>query len=86
MSDGAWAPPAACPACGGPLRGWRSVAAGEPGGERVPLLRCVVCGTAVTAVPPDPEVHDTGAYGTSNFRLARAACTPRSDGSSPCAS
>ena len=73
MSGGAWAPPSACPACGGPLRGWRVVAPGEPDGERVPLLRCVACGTAVTAAPPEPEAHDSGAYAPATFRLAQAA-------------
>jgi SAM-dependent methyltransferase len=62
-----------CPACGGLLRGWRSVAAGEPGGGAVPVLRCVSCGTGVTAAPPSPAAHDSGAYATPAPRLARAA-------------
>jgi SAM-dependent methyltransferase len=57
-----------CPACGGPLRGWRSVWAGEPGGGLIPLLKCVRCGTAVTAVPPPGAAHDSGAYATSRPR------------------
>ena len=67
-----WAPPSSCPACGGLLKGWRFVAPGEPDGERVPLLRCVACRTAVTAAPPEPAAHDSGAYGTAKFRLAKA--------------
>jgi SAM-dependent methyltransferase len=62
-----------CPACGGLLRGWRVVAAGEPGAAPVPLLRCVVCGTGVTAAPPPADAHDSGAYATADPRLARAA-------------
>jgi SAM-dependent methyltransferase len=54
----------ACPACGGALRPWRSVAPGEPTRrEAVPLLRCSACGTAVTDAPPLPDAHDAGAYG-----------------------
>jgi SAM-dependent methyltransferase len=68
-----WSPPRACPACGGLLRGWRVAASGEPGGEPVPLLRCVACGTGVTAAPAPPEAHDAGAYATAAPRLARAA-------------
>ena len=72
MSGSAWAPPSACPACGALLRGWRMVSSGEPGGAPVPLLRCVACGTAVTAVPPPAEAHDSGAYATADPRLASA--------------
>jgi SAM-dependent methyltransferase len=54
------------------LRGWRSGVAGEPGGGRVPLLRCVGCGSAVTAAPPPPAGHDSGAYATAEPRLGRA--------------
>jgi SAM-dependent methyltransferase len=68
----AWTAPSECPACGGILRGWRLVAPGEPDGEPVRLLRCVACGTAVTAAPPEPAAHDSGSYGTAKFRLARA--------------
>ena len=46
----------ACPACDGALRGWRFVAAGEPGGAPVTLLRCVACGTGVTAAPSQKGV------------------------------
>ena len=55
------------------MRGWRVVAAGEPGGAPVPLLRCVACGTAVTAAPPPVSAHDSGAYATAAPRLAPAA-------------
>jgi SAM-dependent methyltransferase len=55
------------------LRGWRLAAGGEPGGGRVPVLRCVACGTGVTAAPPPPDAHDAGAYATPSPRLARAA-------------
>jgi SAM-dependent methyltransferase len=68
-----WRPPATCPACGALLRGWRLVAAGEPGGAPVPLLRCIACGTAVTAAPAPVAAHDSGAYATDEPRLARAA-------------
>ena len=63
----------ACPACGGPLKGWRFARAGEPGGELVPLLRCVACRTAVTAAPAPAASHDSGAYATASPRLSRAA-------------
>ena len=62
-----------CPACGGLLKGWKSGLAGEPGGERVPMRKCVACGSAVTAAPAPAEVHETGAYATSSPRLAGAA-------------
>ena len=62
-----------CPACGGLLKGSRAVRSGEPGGGRVPLLRCVRCGTAVTAVPAPAEAHDSGAYATSRPRGAGLA-------------
>ena len=71
-NDPRWAPPAACPACSGPLRGWRFVAAGEPGDPPVPVLRCVACGTAATAAPPPAAAHDTGAYASASPRLAAA--------------
>ena len=40
----------ACPACGGPLRPWRSVRPADPflGHEPVPVSRCERCGSAVT--------------------------------------
>lgn len=71
MSAG-WAPPASCPACAAPLRGWRSVASGEPGGAPVPLLRCVACRSAVTAAPPPRDAHDSGAYASADPRLSSA--------------
>ena len=51
-----------CPACGGLLRGWKSAWSGEPGGGKVPLLKCVECGSGVTAAPAPAEAHETGAY------------------------
>lgn len=36
-------------------------------------MRCVACGTAVTAAPAAPEAHDTGAYATAAPRLSRLA-------------
>jgi len=70
----AWRPPADCPACGGPLRGWRYATAGEPGARStILLLRCSRCRTAVTAAPPPPAAHDSGASETPSPLLARAA-------------
>jgi len=37
------------------------------------LLRCARCRTAVTAAPPPPAAHDSGAYATAAPRLVRAA-------------
>lgn len=37
------------------------------------LLRCDGCGTAVTAGPPVPDLHDSGAYTAGPPRLARGA-------------
>jgi SAM-dependent methyltransferase len=69
-----WRPRTDCPACGGPLKGWRYAAPGEPGAPSpVLLLRCARCRTAVTAAPPPPAAHDSGAYATASPRLGRAA-------------
>src|SRR5205807_2547887 len=64
-----------CPACGGPLTPWRSVPSSEPalGDVRFELLRCERCGSAVTAGAGAPELHDTGAYGAPEPRLAALA-------------
>ena len=53
-----------CPACGGELRPWREVAAGEPAdARRFPLLRCRACRSAVTGgAPPGPEAYESGVY------------------------
>ncbi len=65
--------PEQCPACGGRLHPWRTVAAGEPDLAPIPLLRCARCGTAVTDAPPAQELHETGAYRGSDPRLSRLA-------------
>lgn len=64
----------ACPACGGPLVAWRSAPSAEPtlGPARYELRRCRWCGSAVTVGEAPPELHDTGAYGPGDPRLARA--------------
>jgi SAM-dependent methyltransferase len=50
------------------------VRASEPAVARSFLLvRCGGCGTAVTAGPPSPDLHDTGAYTVDPPRLARGA-------------
>lgn len=60
-------PRARCPACGGELVRWREVPAGERSDRRrYLLLRCVVCGSAVTGgEPPGPEAYETGVYAPS---------------------
>jgi SAM-dependent methyltransferase len=65
----------ACPACGGRLQFWRSVPGSEPAlaDRRFELLRCVACGTAVTAGEADHDLHETGAYGGGAPRLSQAA-------------
>ncbi len=67
--------PAACPACGGPLRAWRSVRPADPGldQEPIPLSRCQRCGSAVTGGDVPPELYDTGAYAPGPPRLYAAA-------------
>jgi SAM-dependent methyltransferase len=64
-----------CPACGGPLIGWRRAVPAEPAdAEPDGLLRCERCGTAVTTgPPPPPDVHESGAYGSRRPRLAGLA-------------
>ena len=64
-----------CPACGGPLAFWRSVPSAETaiGAGSYELRRCGRCGTAVTVGDPPDELHETGAYGAGDPRLARAA-------------
>ncbi len=54
----------ACAVCGGPLRPWREVDAGEPSDSRTyVLLRCDVCGSAETAGEPPPEdAYEKGMY------------------------
>lgn len=53
-----------CPACGGTLTPWRTVAAGEPADHRrYPLERCSTCASAVTrGDPPAPDLYESGAY------------------------
>lgn len=63
----------ACPACAGRLAPWRDGAAGEPGGDPVPLARCAACGTAVTLAPAPADVYETGAYAPHRPRGARLA-------------
>ena len=84
MSDGPLARPAphltaaaaargACPACGGPLVAWRTVAGSDPAlpGD-YDLARCRSCGTAVTLAPAPAEAHETGAYGGGRPRGSQA--------------
>jgi SAM-dependent methyltransferase len=54
----------ACPACGGPTVAWQEVAAGEPtDSRRFALVRCELCGTALTlGEPPAPELYEEGMY------------------------
>jgi SAM-dependent methyltransferase len=63
----------ACPACLGPLRPWRNVVSAEPAyrGHAFALLRCSVCGTAVTIEPAAPELNDSGAFAPGVPRLHR---------------
>jgi 2-polyprenyl-3-methyl-5-hydroxy-6-metoxy-1,4-benzoquinol methylase len=66
--------PPACPACDGRLVAWREVASSEStGDQRIPLLRCERCASAVTDAPVPAEAHDTGAYATHQPRLRRTA-------------
>jgi SAM-dependent methyltransferase len=64
-------PASLCPACGGPLSGWRRVPCSEPalGELRIALERCGACGTAVTVGEAPPALHDQGAYGPQTPRL-----------------
>jgi SAM-dependent methyltransferase len=66
---------AACPACGGALGSWRVVGASEPSldAQRYALSRCGRCGTAVTLGPPEPGLHDGGAFRAGQPRLHRVA-------------
>ena len=63
---------AECPACGGALRAWLEVPAGEPSDpRRYPLLRCERCGTAVTGGdPPEPALYESGVYAPGPPRAA----------------
>jgi SAM-dependent methyltransferase len=63
-----------CPACGGAILPWRSVAGGEPSDPfEYELLRCVSCGTAVTAgAPPAAEAYESGQYALARPRFPRA--------------
>ncbi|MDO9410020.1 MAG: hypothetical protein Q7T67_16505, partial [Patulibacter sp.] len=63
--------PDVCPACGGPLRPWRTVPTSDASLPGVfDLLRCGSCGSAVTAgAPPTFEdAHDGGSYATRRPR------------------
>jgi len=64
-----------CPACGGPLRAWRTVPGSDPAWPApVPLLRCATCASAVTAAPAPAHAHHAGQYATARApRGARAA-------------
>jgi SAM-dependent methyltransferase len=66
------ATPGACPACGGELRPWREVPAGEPSDRRhFPLLRCAHCGSAVTGgEPPGADAYEAGVYAPGAPRAA----------------
>lgn len=62
---------AACPACAGTLRPWRTVPTSDvslPG--RFALERCASCGTAVTSgpAPTFEDAHDGGSYATRRPR------------------
>ena len=63
----------ACPACGGALAPWREVRGGEPSDERTHrLLRCVSCGSAVTAgPPPGADAYESGVYAPGPPRAPR---------------
>jgi SAM-dependent methyltransferase len=67
--------PAVCPACGGELRLWRTVASAEPGlgDERYDLLRCTTCRSAVTVGESAPALYETGAYRPGTPRLHASA-------------
>jgi SAM-dependent methyltransferase len=69
------APPTTCPACGGELRYWRTVASAEPGlrDERYDLLRCTRCRSAVTTGEAVPALYETGAYKPGTPRLHAVA-------------
>lgn len=71
--SGGRAPIAACPACGGPLRRWRTVPGSDPAlpGDYA-LDRCRACATAVTRGAVPPQAHESGAYGGGAPRLSRA--------------
>jgi len=60
-----------CPACGGPLAPWISAPASDPAqlGHIYLLLRCGVCGSAVTAGEPEPGLYETGAYRPGTPRM-----------------
>lgn len=63
--------PSVCPACGGPLRPWRTVPTSDASLPGVfALLRCASCGTAVTAgdAPTFEDAHDGGSYATRRPR------------------
>jgi len=62
----------ACPACGGPLKAWLAVPAGEPADSRsFPLSRCGACGTAVTGgESPGPGAYEQGVYAPGEPRGA----------------
>jgi SAM-dependent methyltransferase len=71
VSEGMSPPVGACPACGGTLHAWRSVASSEPilGARRFELWRCQGCGTAVTQGGSEAALYETGAYGPGAPRL-----------------
>lgn len=64
-----------CPACGGQLARWCSVAGSEPrfADRRFELARCGSCGTAVTLGEAPPGLHESGAYQMNAPRLHRVA-------------
>jgi SAM-dependent methyltransferase len=67
--------PATCPACGGALAEWRSVAASDPAlnGLRFKLARCGRCGSAVTLGDIPAGLYASGAYRPGAPRLHRVA-------------
>ena len=64
--------PAACLACGGLVRPWLEVPAGEPSdSRRFPLLRCDACGSALTGGdPPEPQAYEAGVYAPGSPRAS----------------
>src|SRR5215208_2882810 len=68
--------PGHCPACGAGLQAWRRAPGHEPGDATTYLLlRCPLCGTAVTAGPPPAfaQAHEAGAYAPGAPRGAALA-------------
>ena len=63
-----------CPACGGPLRAWRTVPGSDPAlPGNYDLARCADCASAVTLGRAPVEAHEAGAYGGGAPRGSRLA-------------